>query len=124
VSADACREQALSGGCTGKVQSDVPAFHPYWGKTAVRNDMGERRDGGIIRSPFRALFLPGGGGYGATRIPTATGRQYTERDPRSKDRNLALNGQSRIFCFENELEINIQNQRKLPCNQLLKNSRH
>jgi hypothetical protein len=35
-----------------------PAFQPYWGKLAVRNDRGDRGNVGIIRSPLRASILP------------------------------------------------------------------
>ena len=35
-----------------------PAFQPYWGKLAVRNDRGGRGNVGIIRSPIRASILP------------------------------------------------------------------
>src|ERR1700732_5040047 len=35
-----------------------PAFQPYWGKLAVRNDRGDRGNVGIIRSPIRASILP------------------------------------------------------------------
>src|ERR1700674_4237029 len=35
-----------------------PAFQPYWGKLAVRNDRGDRGNVGIIRSPVRASILP------------------------------------------------------------------
>ena len=35
-----------------------PAFQPYWGKPAVRNDSGDRGNIGIIRSPIRASILP------------------------------------------------------------------
>ena len=37
---------------------EQPAFQPYRGKPAVRNDRGDRGNVGIIRSPFRALILP------------------------------------------------------------------
>src|SRR2546430_5850574 len=37
---------------------DTPAFQPYWGKPAVRNDRGDRGNVGIIRSPVRASILP------------------------------------------------------------------
>src|SRR5215471_10919874 len=30
----------------------TPAFQPYWGKPAVRNDRGDGGNGGIIRSPI------------------------------------------------------------------------
>ena len=36
----------------------MPAFQPYWGKPAVRNDRGDRGNVGIIRSPIRASILP------------------------------------------------------------------
>jgi hypothetical protein len=35
-----------------------PAFQPYWGKPAVRNDREDRGNVGIIRSPIRASILP------------------------------------------------------------------
>src|SRR6202790_2533616 len=35
-----------------------PAFQPYWGKLAVRNDRGDRGNVGIIRSPIGASILP------------------------------------------------------------------
>jgi pyridoxine 4-dehydrogenase len=35
-----------------------PAFQPYWGKPAVRNDREDRGNVGIIRSPLRASILP------------------------------------------------------------------
>src|SRR4249919_507960 len=35
-----------------------PAFQPYWGKPAVRNEWGDRGNVGIIRSPVRASILP------------------------------------------------------------------
>src|SRR5262252_5495930 len=38
--------------------SERPAFQPYWGKLAVRNDRGDRGNVGIIRSPIRASILP------------------------------------------------------------------
>ena len=42
----------------GKAPPDKPAFQPYWGKPAVRNDRGDRGNVGIIRSPVRASILP------------------------------------------------------------------
>src|SRR6266851_5292432 len=39
--------------------SDIPAFQPDWGKPTVRNDRGDHGNGGIIRSPIRAMVLPG-----------------------------------------------------------------
>jgi hypothetical protein len=42
----------------GKAPLEMPAFQPYWGKPAVRNDRGDRGNVGIIRSPNRATILP------------------------------------------------------------------
>jgi glutathione S-transferase len=36
----------------------MPAFQPYWGKSAVRNDREDRGNVGIIRSPIRASIPP------------------------------------------------------------------
>jgi hypothetical protein len=41
-----------------KVLPYMPAFQPYRGKPAVRNDRGDRGNVGIIRSPLRASILP------------------------------------------------------------------
>jgi hypothetical protein len=43
---------------SGKAPSDRPALEPYWGKPAVRNLRGDDGNGGIIRSPQRAIVLP------------------------------------------------------------------
>src|SRR5271167_2335493 len=56
----------------GKVLSYMPAFQPYRGKPAVRNDREGRGNIGIIRSPISASTLPDCGGCEVTRIPTAT----------------------------------------------------
>src|SRR5271157_3166285 len=48
----------LSRPALGKAPCDRPAFQPYRGKPAVRNDRGDRGDVGIIRSPVRASILP------------------------------------------------------------------
>src|SRR3974390_223110 len=70
----------LSEGCTGKALSDMPAFQPYWGKPAVRNDRGDSGNVGIIRSPLRATVLPDSEGVRQLtslprpeRIPAARG---------------------------------------------------
>ena len=42
----------------GKTPPEKPAFQPYWGKPAVRNDRGDGGNVGIIRSPLRATVLP------------------------------------------------------------------
>ena len=46
----------------GKVLPYMPAFQPYRGKPAVRNDRGDDGNVGIIRSPLRAIVLPDRGG--------------------------------------------------------------
>jgi hypothetical protein len=40
----------------GKALPERPAFQPYWGKPAVRNDGEEGGNVGIMRSPLRASF--------------------------------------------------------------------
>jgi hypothetical protein len=50
----------------------MPAFQPYWGKPAVRNDRGDGGNVGIIRSPLRATVLPDCGGRSVMVVPTAT----------------------------------------------------
>jgi hypothetical protein len=54
------------GGC-GKVPPYMPAFQPYRGKPAVRNDREDRGNVGIIRSPVRASILPDCGGRAMKR---------------------------------------------------------
>jgi|SRR5476649_1884439 len=44
----------------GKAPPDTPALKPYWGKPAVRNFREDDGNVGIIRSPVRAIVLPGG----------------------------------------------------------------
>src|SRR6202162_5535341 len=50
----------------------MPAFQPYRGKPAVRNDRGDGGNVGIIRSPLRATVPPDCGGRSAMVVPTAT----------------------------------------------------
>ena len=61
----------------GKVLPYMPAFQPYRGKPAVRNDREGRGNVGIIRSPVRASTLPDCGGREVTRVPTAKRRWRT-----------------------------------------------
>ena len=60
------RQQAYAGSrlkplTSGTAPPDRPAFQPYWGKPAVRNERGDRGNVGIIRSPVRASILPDSG---------------------------------------------------------------
>jgi hypothetical protein len=48
----------LSRSMSGKVPPYRPAFQPYRGKPAVRNDRGDRGNVGIMRSPVRASIPP------------------------------------------------------------------
>ena len=43
----------------GKAPLDMSALKPYRGKPALRNFRGDDGDVGIIRSPVRAIALPG-----------------------------------------------------------------
>src|SRR5438128_3936602 len=51
----------------------MPAFQPYWGKPAVRNDRGDRGNVGIIRSPVRASILPDCWRHAPTKYQLAQG---------------------------------------------------
>ena len=59
-------------GALGRRCLKLPAFQPYWGKPAVRNDRGDSGNVGIIRSPLRATVLPDCGGRSVMVVPTAT----------------------------------------------------
>src|SRR5713226_3372965 len=61
----------LSRSMRGKVLPYMPAFQPYRGKPAVRNDREGRGNVGIIRRPVRASTLPDCGGRSAMSVPTA-----------------------------------------------------
>jgi hypothetical protein len=50
---------SLTGAGRGKAPFDKPALEPYRGKPAVRNLREDDGDVGIIRSPVRAIVLPG-----------------------------------------------------------------
>jgi hypothetical protein len=65
----------------GKVLSYMPAFQPYRGKPAVRNDREGRGNVGIIRSPLRASTLPDCGGRSAMSVPTAMCARQSWCDP-------------------------------------------
>src|SRR5258705_9033113 len=56
----------------------MPAFQPYRGKPAVRNDREGRGNVGIIRSPVRAATLPdcGGRAMKRTSLPLPKRREF------------------------------------------------
>src|SRR6266849_1299124 len=54
----------------------MPAFQPYWGKPAVRNDRGDRGNVGIIRSPLRASIPPDCGGREVDSRPYRDRREF------------------------------------------------
>jgi hypothetical protein len=60
-----------------KVVLDMLALKPYWGKPAVRNFREGDGNVGIIRSPVRAITLPGN--YGDA--PNATVFAHAKRRP-------------------------------------------
>jgi hypothetical protein len=62
----------------GKVPPYMPAFQPYRGKPAVRNDREDRGNVGIIRSPVRASILPdcGGRAMKRTSLPLLRRREF------------------------------------------------
>src|SRR4051812_29014291 len=64
---------------SGKAPPDRPAFQPYWGKPAVRNERGDRGNVGIIRSPVRASILPDCGGRSVMSVPTAIWQRHQDR---------------------------------------------
>jgi hypothetical protein len=68
----------LSRSIHGKVLPYMPAFQPYRGKPAVRNDRRGRGNVGIIRSPIRASTLSDCGGRAVKRaslpLPGRAGR--------------------------------------------------
>jgi hypothetical protein len=65
----------------GKVLSYMPAFQPYRGKPAVRNDREGRGNVGIIRSPIRASTLPDCGGRSVMSVPTAISEMSSQKIP-------------------------------------------
>src|SRR6516165_7860179 len=64
-----------------KVLPHMPAFQPYRGKPAVRNDREGRGNVGIIRSPIRASTLPDCGGRELPRLPWALRTRMDETAP-------------------------------------------
>jgi hypothetical protein len=52
----------LSDGLGGKALSDMPAFQPYWGKPAVRNDRGAVETSASFEARYAPLSYPTAGG--------------------------------------------------------------
>src|SRR3981081_97801 len=76
----------LSEATAGKAPSERPAFQPYRGKPAVRNERGDRGNVGIMRSPLRASILPALATYSSAPrrpIKTAWGRNANVRRHRN-----------------------------------------
>jgi hypothetical protein len=87
----------------GKAPPDMPAFQPYRGKPAVRNDRGDRGNVGIIRSPVRASILPDCGGRSVMSVPTAISETSSQNIPlkgRTDSRDPAEFWPQRLFAFE------------------------
>ena len=59
----------LTGVLPGKAPSDRPAFQPYWGKPAVRNERGGGGNVGIIEARTAPPSYPTVGGLGEGRGP-------------------------------------------------------
>src|SRR3954470_19431231 len=68
---------------SGKASSDSPALKPYRGKPAVRNFRGGNGNIGIMRSPVRAIALPGGRKVTDAVDGILNGKRYLihDRDP-------------------------------------------
>src|SRR4030081_980757 len=69
----------------------MPAFQPYRGKPAVRNDREGRGNVGIMRSPVRASTLPdcGGRAMKRTSLPLRNEREGKMKLPRRQFLHLA-----------------------------------
>jgi hypothetical protein len=96
---------------SGKAPSDKPAFQPYWGKPAVRNDREGRGNVGIIRSPIRASILPDCGGRGAILVPTATigPRGILQSEHSGANSTSIQNGSSRLLISQVFLPRSVPN---------------
>ena len=77
----------LNSQSTGRPRLKLPAFQPDWRKSAVRNDRGDDGNGGIIRSPIRAIVLP-------DRVPGVERQKSLERRCTIAARSPAQNGES------------------------------
>ena len=79
----------LNSQSTGRPRLKLPAFQPDRRKSAVRNDRGDDGNGGIIRSPIRAIVLP-------DRVPGVERQKSLERRCTIAARSPAQNGESTL----------------------------
>jgi len=68
----------LSRSMRGKVLPYMPAFQPYRGKPAVRNDREGRGNVGIIEARSAPRLYPTAGGRSVMSVPTASGRRQAK----------------------------------------------
>src|SRR6516225_10503208 len=78
----------LTPAARGKALPERPAFQPYWGKPAVRNDRGGGGNVGITRSPLPRHHL--------TR-PTRTGPESCGAARKGSDEALTGECMGRVF---------------------------
>src|SRR2546430_14027306 len=90
------REQVKVGRFIGKPPSERPAFQPYRGKPAVRNDRGDRGDVGIIRSPVRASILPDLRPHPPEPRPAARQTHADASDEATESREAATTSETNI----------------------------
>jgi hypothetical protein len=70
----------------------MPAFQPYWGKPAVRNDREDRGNVGIIRSPIRASIPPDLPGIRAPGSLVLVPSKGTARDLSALQKTVGVRG--------------------------------
>ena len=70
----------------------MPAFQPYWGKPAVRNDREVRGNVGIIRSPIRASIPPDLPGIRAPGSLVLVPSKGTARDLSALQKTVGVRG--------------------------------
>ena len=89
----------LNSQSTGRPRLKLPAFQPDRRKSAVRNDRGDDGNGGIIRSPIRAIVLPdrapGAEFVGPTQSGT-TESDYAAHEGQRQTKYSSTNAGSRL----------------------------
>ncbi len=99
-----------------KVLSDMPALKPYWGKPTVRNFREGDGNVGIIRSPDRAITLPGCPfvflrGSPGKQLPRFTDQSRPRRRPRPRPRQRSRKKQSFSYDLEGWCPVTAHRQR-------------